>query len=106
MLLGEALIEAMDMLEASYSTTSPAAALEQAMARAGRFTDVEQLRQLAACLAVEAVWMVPASPSLGRPRTAEEIFRRQTQLRVWVWDRRRDAMQRLRRARELLRGQS
>lgn len=101
----EALVDALDVIAASYDTVSPAMAIEAAAAAAaGLGDDVDRLRRVIACLAVEGVWMMPAAPSLGTARTDVEVFQRQTQLRVWVWDRRRAVMTGLKRGRSLLRG--
>lgn len=101
----EALVDALDVIAASYDTVSPAMAIEAAAAAAAELgDDVERLRRVIACLAVEGVWMLPAAPSLGTARTDVEVFQRQTQLRVWAWDRRRAVMAGLKRGRTLLRG--
>ena len=100
----EALVDALEVIAASYDTLSPAMAIEAtAAAAAGLGDDVDRLRLVIACLAVEGVWMLPAAPSLGTARTDLEVFQRQTQLRVWAWDRRRAVMAGLKRGRSLLR---
>lgn len=101
----EAQVDALNLIEAAYGALSPAMALGEARRQAvGLGNDAGALQRVLACLAVEAVWMIPGQASPEVPRTDEEIVRRQQQLRVWCWDRRRAAMARLRRGRFLLRG--
>jgi hypothetical protein len=101
----EAQVDALNLIEAAYAAVSPTEGLRNAQRHAARLgQDVDLLRNVLACLAVEAVWMIPGQASPEVPRTDEEIVRRQQQLRVWCWDRRRAAMARLRRGRAMLRG--
>ena len=99
----EAAVDALLLLEAAYTAVNPRMAYDQAHARAVELgDDVDHLRPVLTVLAVEAVWMLPAS-TVERPRTDVEIFTRQTQLATWMWRRRLAVMKRIRDGRSLLR---
>lgn len=103
--VNEGEVDALDVLDAVTRAVTPRDAYAAGLRRADRLgDDAEHLRRVIASLAVQGVWFMPASENPGLARTAEEIYRRQTQMRMWTWDQRKKAMARIRRVRDLLRG--
>lgn len=78
--------DAMDALEAAINAYSWQLAVPKARAVVDGIEDLEQLRRVAAALAVMAVWQVPPAPARIRrgPLMADEIRARNLQIRSWV----------------------
>ncbi len=100
---GEALVDGLDLIAAAYDTAGPDLAIDRACQVAARLgDDVEHLHRVIAVLAVEAVWVMP--PMVETPRTADQMFRRKVQLRIWAEERRQKIVAALRTGRRVLRG--
>lgn len=87
-------LDAMDALEAAVNAYSWQLAVPEARTVVDGIEDQEQLRRVAAALAVMAVWQVPPAPARIRrgPLSAEEIRARNLQIRSWISAQRLEAL--------------
>lgn len=103
---GAVLGEVLELIEDAASASTSGTAVGTVRARLAEVDDVGRLRMLAAVLAVEAVWHMPAAEveaddrvEGGEVRWSDRaIVSRQRQLRTWVGGRRRAALRMLARA--------